>query len=216
MKNPTLCLVMLMWLRQLQQCFFEKSEQDTLRDWNKYGWYYGTGTGFVSGRATLTNINMSTVKSETYTPVDFKPNKERDDAVTSLEEWAAQLLKPDITDILKVAKKGSDTKRRFKRAKKPTNFQLTDMNYTTTGNNFCDKKSSYTCLPDRNSDKTTNELLLCISSVIKSASTSIQKKRNNSKRLSHGAMNELHTTHEGASSLVALVNQRHRTNFRGL
>jgi hypothetical protein len=100
MKNPTLCLVMLTWLWQLQQCFFEKSERDILRDWNKYGWYYGTGTGFVSGGATLSNMNMSTVKSEARTPVTdgsyFKPNKERDDAITSLEEWAAQLLKPAL------------------------------------------------------------------------------------------------------------------------
>jgi hypothetical protein len=43
----------------------------------------------------------------------FKPNKERDDVVASLEEWAAQLLEPDITDILEVAKKDSNTKRRF-------------------------------------------------------------------------------------------------------
>ncbi len=90
MKNPTLCLVMLTWLWQLQQCFFEKSEQDTLRDWNNNGWYYDTGTGFISGRATLSNINMSTVKSEINTPVTdmsyFKPNKERDDIVTFLEE----------------------------------------------------------------------------------------------------------------------------------
>jgi hypothetical protein len=146
MKSPTLCLVMLTWLRQLQQYFFEKSEQDTLRDWNKYGWYYGTGTGFISGRATSSNINMSTVKSETRTPVTdmsyFKPNEERDDVVTSLEEWAAQLLKPDITDILKVAKKDSNTKRRFKRAKKPTNFQLTDTHYTTTGSNVCDEETN--------------------------------------------------------------------------
>ncbi len=67
MKNPTLSLTMLTWLRQLQQCFFEKSEQDTLRDWNKYRRYYSTGTGFVSGRATLSKINMPTVKSETRT-----------------------------------------------------------------------------------------------------------------------------------------------------
>jgi hypothetical protein len=163
---------------------------------------------------------MSTVKSETFTPVTdvshFKPNKERYDVVISLEEWAAWLLKPDITDILKVAKKVSNTKRRFKHAKKSTNFQLTDTNYTTTGNNLCDKKSTYTCSPDRKGDKTTNELLLNISSVIKSALMSVQKKRNNIKRLSHGAINELQTTHEGASSLIALVNQRHRTNFRGL
>ncbi len=61
--------------------------------------------------------------------------------------------------------------------KKPTNFELTDTNYTTTGNNVCDKKTTYTCLPDKNSDKPTNELLLNISSVIPSALTSIQKKK---------------------------------------
>jgi hypothetical protein len=124
---------------------------------------------------------MSTVKSETQTPVTdvsyFKPNKERDAIVTYLEEWAAQLLKPDITDILKVAKRDSDTKRRFWHSKKPTNFQLTDTSYTSTGNDVCNKKTTYTCSPDRNSDKTTNELLLNISSVIKSALTSVQNKR---------------------------------------
>ncbi len=64
----------------------------------------------------MSYINMSTVKSETSTPVTdvsfFKPNEERDDVVTSLEEWAAQLLKPYITDVLKVAKRDSDTKKK--------------------------------------------------------------------------------------------------------
>ncbi len=128
MKNPTLFLVILMWLGQLQQCFFEKSEQDTLSDWNKYRWSCSTNTGFISGRPPLSNINMSTVKSETRTPVTdmsyFKPNKERDDVVASLEEWAARLLKQDITDILKAVKRDSETKRRFWREKN----QLIDRN----------------------------------------------------------------------------------------
>ncbi len=45
---------------------------------------------------------MSTIKSETSTPVTdmsyFKLNEERDDVVTSLEEWAGRLLNLDITD----------------------------------------------------------------------------------------------------------------------
>jgi hypothetical protein len=94
-------------------------------------------------------------------------------------------------NILKVTKKDSNTKRRFRRAKKPTNFQLTDTNYTTTGNKVCDKNPPTPACPTKNSDKTTNELLLNISSVIKSALTSVKKKRNNSKRLSHWAINEL-------------------------
>jgi hypothetical protein len=94
---------------------------------------------------------MSTVKSETRTPVTdvsyFKPNKERPDIVTSMEEWAARLLKPDITDILKVVIADSYTKRRFQHAKIPCNFQLTDTNYTTTGNNICDENPPTTACP---------------------------------------------------------------------
>jgi hypothetical protein len=60
---------------------------------------------------------MSSEKSETRTPVTdvsyFKPNKERPDVVTFLEEWAARLLKPDITDVLKVAKADSNTKKKI-------------------------------------------------------------------------------------------------------
>jgi hypothetical protein len=130
---------------------------------------------------------MSTVKNETRTPVIdasyFKPNKDKTDVVTSLEEWAARLLKPDITDTLKVVKADSDTKIRFQHAKTPTNFKLTDTDYTTTGNDDCDEKPTYNCLPARNSDKASNELLLNISCAIKSALKFVKKKKHNSKRL---------------------------------
>jgi hypothetical protein len=99
----------------------------------------------------LSNINMSMVKSETRTPVtdmsSFETNKKRDDVVNSLEEWAPRLSKPNITDILKVGKRDSNTKRRFRRAKNPTNFQLTDTNYTTTGNDVFDKNPPTTACP---------------------------------------------------------------------
>jgi hypothetical protein len=121
----------------------------------------------------------------------FKPNEERDDVVTSLEEWAARLLKPDITDILKIAKSDSNTKRRFWRATNPTNFQLTDTDYKTTGNDVCDEKPTYNCSSARNSDKITDELLLNISSVIKSALTSLQKKKTTAKDLAKGPSTSL-------------------------
>jgi hypothetical protein len=171
MKNPTLYLVILMWLWQLQQCFFEKSDLDPARDWSKYRWYYGTGSGFVPERSTLSNINMSTVNSETRIPAtdvsSSKSNKDRTDVITSLEEWAARLLKPEITDLLKVSKADNNTKIRFQCTKTPTNFMPTDTDYTTTSNNDCDQKRTYNCLLARNSDKTSNELLLNISSAIK-------------------------------------------------
>jgi hypothetical protein len=126
---------------------------------------------------------MLTVNSETRTPVTdvsyFKPHENRTDDVTSLEEWAAaaRLLKPDITDILNDVKADSNTKKRFQHAKTPTNFKLTDMDYTITGNDDCDKKPTYNSLPDRSIDKTNNELLLNISSGSKSALRSVQRKK---------------------------------------
>jgi hypothetical protein len=99
------------------------------------------------------NINMSTVNSETRTPVTdvsyFEPNKERDDIITSLEEWAGRLLKPDITDVLKVLKRDRKTKRRFWHAKNPSNFQLTDRNYTIQETTFVTKNPpTAACLPE--------------------------------------------------------------------
>jgi hypothetical protein len=125
-------------------------------------------------------------------------------------------LKPDITDILEVTIKDSNTKIRFQCTKIPTNFQLTDTNYTTIENDVCDKIPTPNCSTARNIEKTSDELLLNISSIIKSALMSKQKKRNNSKRLIQGAINKLQITHEGASSVNSLVNQRHHTNFQEL
>jgi hypothetical protein len=42
MHNCTLPLVVLTWLKQLQQFFFAQKERDTKGDWNNYGKYWGT------------------------------------------------------------------------------------------------------------------------------------------------------------------------------
>ena len=46
---------------------------------------------------------MSTVRGKSTQVTDvsyFKPNDERTDVITSLEEWAAMILKPDIPDLI--------------------------------------------------------------------------------------------------------------------
>ncbi len=57
---------------------------------------------------TLSNINMSPVKSEINYVVSelsyFKPSEDRKDVVTSLEEWAARILESDIS--IKIQRRG--------------------------------------------------------------------------------------------------------------
>ncbi len=63
-KNPMLYLVVLTWLRQLQQCFYEYNEVNMAKDWNSHGHYCGTTTKVAQNAPTLSNINMSQVRSE--------------------------------------------------------------------------------------------------------------------------------------------------------
>ncbi len=85
---------------------------------------------------TLSNINMSPVKSDKKNIVSdlsyFKPNEDRKDVVVSLKQWAAMLLKPDIPMILKEENMDKDTRERFSRAKKPSEFSITEMDYKNT------------------------------------------------------------------------------------
>jgi len=68
-----LYLVVLTWVRQLQQCFYEITDVHPGKDWNKHA---------------LSNINMSPVKSEKkYVVLElsyFKPSEDRKDVVTSI------------------------------------------------------------------------------------------------------------------------------------
>ena len=78
-KNPTLYLVVLTLLRQLQQCFYEYNDVNLGKDWNKHGRYCGASTKVAQNAPTLSIIYMSPVKSERKYVVSelsfFKPNE---------------------------------------------------------------------------------------------------------------------------------------------
>ena len=68
-KNSSLYLLILTWLRQLEQYFysFEGNVDDSSTgDWNKYGQYYGTPSMLKT--APLANIHMAQA-NENLTPV---------------------------------------------------------------------------------------------------------------------------------------------------
>ncbi len=79
-KNPTLYLVVLTWLCQLRQCFYEYNEVNMAKDWNRHERYCGTTTKVAQNAPTLSNINMSQVRSEKKNIVldlsYFKPNED--------------------------------------------------------------------------------------------------------------------------------------------
>ena len=128
--KPILYLVVLTWLRQLQQYFFNQNETDSNRDWHKkFGRYCPTNT--ANKNKLLGYIHMSKAKSRDPKPVKsfnwLIPSK-KNDCITSLLQWAAQILNQDISFISEMQDK--DTKERLRLAEKPPIFKLSQDNLT--------------------------------------------------------------------------------------
>jgi hypothetical protein len=159
-KNLMLYLVVLTWLRQLQQCFYEYNEVNMANNWNRHGHgcYCGTTTKVAQNAPTLSNINMSPVRSEKKNIVPdlsyFKPNEDQKDVVASLKQWAAMLLKPDIPMVLKEENMDEDTCKRFSCAKKPSKFSITKINYKNTVSEEADDEPTFNTSPNKHKNKT--------------------------------------------------------------
>jgi hypothetical protein len=60
------------------------------------------------------------------------PDEEKQGVCVSLEEWAAQILKPNISTVLNNAMTDSKAKTRFKHEKKPEAIKITEEDYKMT------------------------------------------------------------------------------------
>ncbi len=118
-------LLILTWLRQLQEYFYNfEGGGDSAGDWNRYRKYYGTPTPMKD--APLANINMAQKSGECTAVIGvvfFEPDH-RDGVCVSLEEWAARIFKPNSAGILRDDAKleCKNTKHCFKHSKKVTRF----------------------------------------------------------------------------------------------
>jgi hypothetical protein len=190
LNNSSLYLLILTWLRQLEQYFYSfECDGDSSGDWNKYGKYYGTPSMLKA--APLANIYMAQA-NENRTPVTdvtfFEPDH-RDGVCVSLEEWGAKIFTPYSTGKLRDAKSGCDkTKIRFKRSKKFKQvFSFTETDLSNKGmnnNNSGVQKSagvatSYNSSPDRHQGQQKEMLLYNISCGIKLL---LNKSEENSKK----------------------------------
>jgi hypothetical protein len=97
--NGTLSLIVLTWLRQLQQFFLNEDKNDKNGDWNIFGKYSGTSSNHLRD-TPLANINFSSdlspnILTQITKITQFKPSEEITGVCTSLEEWALPILQPE-------------------------------------------------------------------------------------------------------------------------
>jgi hypothetical protein len=128
MNNTTIPLVILTWLRQLQEHFFEQSELKESIDWNDFGRYCNVPVKFAVSKG-VNNVHMSkantanAVKIETFESI--KPNKKYSKKVVkSIFEWVERILyreSPYVQDIAKSIERGSKSL--------PPKYNMTDKHY---------------------------------------------------------------------------------------
>ena len=221
--DPILYLVVLTWSRQLQQFFFEIEDTDEKRDWNVYGRYYGTLKQSRSDIG-LGYMHMSTADSTEKTLIlnmsFFRPDENRTDVISSLEEWAARLLQPGVEGLDERGNLlGKETSDRFKRAKDPKKFEkfkFTNNDYTkrsTTktpqGTPTRAKEIIINTSPERHITKSKDELLLSICDTLRAQLSLVKKTPSKRNR-------ENEIIADGVSSFIALVNQSQDTACKDL
>jgi hypothetical protein len=126
--NTTLALVVLMWLRQLQEYFYKIGDANENGDWNVHGKYCPIKAKHVSRGFPLDNMYMIKANSTAVTKITsvqwITPNnKSCKQFVKSLEEWAAQILCRDNNYMQNLANVDEETKKRFQRTKKHSSSQ---------------------------------------------------------------------------------------------
>jgi hypothetical protein len=218
MRQKTLFLVILTWLRQLQQFFYNCSERLENRNWSDYGNYCPTVS--YHREAPLANIRFGKGegKEKLVTSVDaFKPKKDHV-AILSLEEWALRILKPDYPHILRRARKSNnETRERFIKAKKweGPKFRFTNKNLAT---NFKDKEAQDK-YDDLDTDATQNwgkgkdELVNIINTAIGDVLSKAEKKKSLGKKMSKKIVAEMKNVYDAASAMTVLVNKEFETKY---
>jgi hypothetical protein len=208
--NPILNLVILSYLRQLQQLFYEVGDTVKQRDWNEYGRYFGTS----KMTKDLKNLGMSKANSRDRVLITdvsyFKPNEDRKDVITSLEEWAGRFLNPHIAEL------NQETKTRLQRTEQPSTFDtfvLNTTDYSTTSSTKSASKQPITTIkldvsPIKYKKKSTNSLMLALNGFFTTSIAAIETKQSSGKRrLTSEQINNYESTSEAASNFIALVNK---------
>jgi hypothetical protein len=116
------------------------------------------------------------------------PDDEKQGVCVSLEECAAQILKPNISTVLSNAMADSNTETRFERAKKPEAFKITENDYKMTIDEvkIGVTNHTYDTTPEQNKNKPKEELILNISTTNKNLLTKANAKQKKTKKIKEG------------------------------
>ncbi len=222
MNNTTLPLVVLTWLRQLEEYFYKTGDTNESRDWNAHGKYCPVKARNVSKEFPLNNIHMIKANSTVVTKITsvqwIKPNiKNNKKVVKSLEEWAAKILCRDNDYVKNKANADDETKKRFDRTKThgPNQYAMLKRSYKPINQEARNNIIIVNFTPQQYRQKTPDQLFLHLGDFMKGEIETMTKTADK-KNANQKNIKLLNSANEVAACLVELANKDHHKKFSSL
>ena len=220
--NTTLSLVILTWLRQLQQFFYGEITKEN-GNWSAMGKYTPTNRNPTIATSPLSNILFSTYDKQTIlNPITslehIKPIEDNKKQVcTSLEEWAMRILKPTNTvNLQKLYEMSEETGQRWDDThtwnKKPEiypQFSIKDVTFLSSDMNETTENPlrTFNSSSENMKGKSEKELICIVNSFVNNHYTTANHKKNGEKPLSKKELNNIELVFDAASAMTAHANQ---------
>jgi len=205
MDNMTIPMVILTWLRQLQEYFFEQPENSL--NWNDYGRYCNVPAKYAVQRG-IYNVHMSKATDtnpEKITSLQCIPPNKKDSkkVVKSLLDWADLILLNEDTYVKEIANKIDNKKKTtLKTPTFPARYEMTRRSYkkkeTKKGDNTGEIEK-YT--PEDQQHKSPELLMSIVSNFMIDAIDKFPKK------LTQKNIDLINKTNRASACLVEYVNK---------
>jgi hypothetical protein len=219
--NGTLSLIVMTWMRQLQQFFLDEEKKDKNGDWNNFRKYTGTTSNNLKHTTPLVNINFSSVSTPNIltqiTKIQqFKPFEEIKGVCSSLEEWALRILQPNQEFKLKeLYDNDPETAQcwdRVMQEKKHATFEITTKMITAANNNIdCETENDYVYGLDTNADRhegqSNQELALIVNTALIESLQKAEKQKQLAKKKSPKELANMKKAFDAASAFTTVMSR---------
>ena len=216
MENGTLSLVIITWLRQLQQ-FFCKADTQLNGDWSKMGKYTPT-TKNPTSSDPLSHIFFTTCDKQLFLKQikslsDLTPIEENDRGVcTSLEEWAMRILKPsNKVQLGNLYEISYETEKRWTRSTNETlpKFCIEDVQLPTSDKEYhtTENPKSFSSSSNNMKGKSIISLISTVNAFLSNQYTTANAKKNSQKSPSKRELNNMRMVFDATTAMTELANQ---------
>ena len=214
MENPTIPLVLLTWLRQLEEHFYQQPTLSPSNDWSDNGRYCNAQQK-LSVKKGVNNIYMSKAAGTLLRKITsfdgIKPNKKDSDLVIkSLYDWSVRILHQDLPYVQDIMNLIEGKKKQIKLGGywAMSKYTMKDDNFISTDRDNYINVEIKKFTPKQQKHKTEAQLMENVCKFMTNEIAKIEKKTTDKRKVSQKDIDLHNNANLAAACLVQYVNKK--------